>query len=381
MVPRTIEAVSADEHPVLERGTFVLSRPHGTVTATGCLDSYSDPSAAIHALETHAVPAIVGALPFRHEHSSALAAPEAFERTSARWTAPTTLSTLGQFEVESAPDSEHLDRITTAVGVLASTGSPLEKVVLARRLMLSSDVEVDPLAVLAALVASTPAGNGFCVDLTSAGDSFAGKSFVGSTPEVLIRKRGSSVTAHPLAGSAPRHTNVEEDWASGRALAESAKDRKEHAFVVDALRETLSPFCDSLEIPDRPTLTHTPQLWHLGTPLVGRLRNPNVTSLELALALHPTPAVCGTPTELAYETIGELEGDRGFYGGAVGWCDAAGDGEWMVAIRCAEIAADLRHLTAYAGGGIVAESDPEAELAETVTKFGTILRALGVTTA
>jgi isochorismate synthase len=119
-------------------------------------------------------------------------------------------------------------------------------------------------------------------------------------------------------------------------------------------------------------------VWHLNTPITGRLRESSTTALDLAIALHPTPAVGGVPALAAAELINELEGDRGFYAGAVGWCDAAGDGRWVVAIRCAQLSADRHTAEARSGGGIVAESDPDDEVAETTTKFKTIMSALGV---
>ena len=190
---------------------------------------------------------------------------------------------------------------------------------------------------------------------------------------------GDRVTAHPLAGSAPRHPDPEIDRAASETLHGSVKNLREHAHVVDSLRSSLSPLCSELDIPERPSLMSTPQLWHLGTPISGRLRDPSTTSLDLALAVHPTPAICGTPTAAARDLIRELEGDRGFYAGALGWCDENGDGEWMVTIRGAVLDSDGTALTAHAGGGIVAESDPDDELAETTTKFGTVLGAWGVT--
>jgi isochorismate synthase len=119
-------------------------------------------------------------------------------------------------------------------------------------------------------------------------------------------------------------------------------------------------------------------VWHLYTPITGHLRERSTTALDLAVALHPTPAVGGVPTAAAAELINELEGDRGFYAGAVGWCDQRGDGRWVVSIRCAQLSADRRTAEARSGGGIVAESDPDDEVAETTTKFNTILSALGV---
>ncbi len=119
-------------------------------------------------------------------------------------------------------------------------------------------------------------------------------------------------------------------------------------------------------------------MWHLYTPISGKLRERSTTALDLAIALHPTPAVGGSPTREAVELIAELEGDRGFYAGAVGWCDQRGDGRWVVSIRCAQLSADRRTADAHSGGGIVAESDPDDEVEETTTKFRTILSALGV---
>ena len=167
--------------------------------------------------------------------------------------------------------------------------------------------------------------------------------------------------------------------ASGAALAESAKNRHEHQLVVDALATALEPLCTDLQIAEQPQLSKTAAVWHLYTPISGRLRERSTTALDLAVALHPTPAVGGSPTEPATTLIRELEGDRGFYAGAVGWCDQRGDGRWVVSIRCAQLSADRRSALAHSGGGIVAESDPDDEVAETTTKFRTILSALGVT--
>ena len=119
-------------------------------------------------------------------------------------------------------------------------------------------------------------------------------------------------------------------------------------------------------------------MWHLGTPVAGTLRYKNLTALELALAVHPTPAICGTPTEAARALIETAETDRGFYAGTIGWCDNSGDGEYMVAIRCAEVAGDGLSARAWAGGGVVGASNAQAELEETTAKLQTILRALSV---
>ncbi len=146
---------------------------------------------------------------------------------------------------------------------------------------------------------------------------------------------------------------------------------------MDAVREALAPYCRTLDVPARPTLVRTATMWHLSTTVTGEPADPAVSALELACALHPTPAVCGTPTATAREVIGELEPfDRGAYTGMVGWGDAGGDGEWVVTIRCAE--AEERTLRLFAGAGVVEQSSPEAETAETGAKFQTFLQAVGV---
>ncbi len=219
---------------------------------------------------------------------------------------------------------------------------------------------------------------GYLVDLTAAGDDYAGAALVGASPELLVARSGDRVMCQPFAGSAARAVDPELDAGNGVALAASAKDRHEHQLVIDTMRANLEPLCDELTIASEPQLSRTAAVWHLCTPISGRLRDASTTAIDLALALHPTPAVGGVPTKAASDLIAELEGDRGFYAGAVGWCDAEGDGYWVVSIRCAQLSADRRTALAHAGGGIVAESDPDDEVAETTTKFATILTALGV---
>jgi isochorismate synthase len=203
-------------------------------------------------------------------------------------------------------------------------------------------------------------------------------ALVGASPELLVARDGDRVTCRPFAGSAPRAADPGLDTDAGAALAASAKDRHEHQLVIDTMADALRPLCSELTIAPTPELSRTTALWHLSTPITGRLRDTSTTAMDLTLALHPTPAVGGVPAGAAADLITELEGDRGFYAGAVGWCDARGDGRWVVSIRCAQLSADRRTALAHAGGGIVAESDPDDEVAETTTKFVTILTALGV---
>lgn len=213
-------------------------------------------------------------------------------------------------------------------------------------------------------------GYGFATPLPGGG------TLIGASPELLVARRGRSVIANPLAGSAARSADPAEDRRRAERLAGSAKDRYEHRLVVEAVADGLGPYCAELTVPAEPELTSTGTMWHLSTRVTGTLRDPDTPVSALAIALHPTPAVCGTPTDEARRVIGELEPfDRGFYSGMVGWSDATGDGEWAVAIRCAEVRG--RTLRLYAGAGIVPGSDPERELAETTAKFRTMLIALG----
>ncbi|MES9516146.1 isochorismate synthase MenF [Rhodococcus erythropolis] len=353
---------------------FLLSRRQTSIRTSGVVEEFDSAFDAAEALKTGRIDSVVGALPFSPETPSALTAPLSFTRVHGdlyHSNIPT-LPTSRVAEFEPSPQI-HTDRVRGAVTRLRA--GELDKVVLARSLTIEAESTISPSALAEKLIALDHAHNGFCVDLSPAGGKYRGRSLVGSTPEVLIERRGDVVTCHPLAGSIARHPNSEQDEANAEQLRASTKDLAEHAFVVDSISAILGPLCTSFTAPGAPELLRTPQLWHLGTKIEGVLIDPSVTSLELAMALHPTPAVCGTPTVAAREHITATEADRGFYAGAVGWCDRTGDGEWMVAIRCAEIAADGLSARAYAGGGIVATSDPEIELRETSTKFRTLLSA------
>jgi isochorismate synthase len=249
-------------------------------------------------------------------------------------------------------------------------GAGLRKVVLARTLELALAAPLDVGSVLAGLARADPRATVFAVELSD-------RVLFGATPELLVSRRGMRVTANPLAGSIPAAEDPAEDRARAGALVASEKDRREHALVVDAVAATLRPFCGGLVVPRRPSLLRTATMWHLSSRIVGVLADPSVSALMLATALHPTPAVCGSPARAARDVIREIEPfDRGFFTGMVGWSDARGDGEWFVAIRCAE--ASARSLRLFAGAGIVAGSRAEDELAETAAKCRTVLRAAGI---
>jgi isochorismate synthase len=247
----------------------------------------------------------------------------------------------------------------------------LSKVVLARTVELDAGRALEPTTLLRHLRAVDPECFTFATPTGGGGSTF----LIGATPELLVSRRGREVASTPLAGSAPRYGDPAEDRAAAEGLLASEKDRQEHAFVVDAIAETLGPRCEDLTYPAEPELIGTANVWHLGTPFRGRLRDPAPTAIELAGALHPTPAVGGSPREPALALIDGLEPfDRACYAGPVGWMDADGDGEWAIALRCAEVT--LRRARLFAGAGIVAGSDPAAELDETERKFRAFLDSL-----
>jgi isochorismate synthase len=268
--------------------------------------------------------------------------------------------------VEVPPAGAYGDAVVAAVARIR--GGDLRKVVLARTIEVDAGRALDARRLAHRLRAVDPVAYTFAVP-TSRG------VLAGASPELLVSRSGRVVRSNPLAGSAARSGDADEDRANAAALAASSKNREEHAIVVDAVAETLRPFCEELAWDPEPVVLETPNVWHLSTRFRGVLRDPAPSVLTLVDALHPTPAVAGTPTERALATIAEHEPfDRGGYAGPVGWVDAAGDGVWAIALRCAELRGD--HATLYAGAGIVADSDPDDEIDETERKFRAFLDAL-----
>ncbi|MFJ8822356.1 isochorismate synthase [Streptomyces sp. NPDC102467] len=326
----------------------------------------------------HADAVVMGALPFDPAAAPALAVPE-----GVRWAPPLREDPLialpvppardaADWQVREVPAAEEYGA-AVAAAVARMRAGEFDKVVLARTLELTGPSAPDLPAMLRRLARRDPAGYTFAVP------SGPGRTLIGASPELLVARDGSRLTANPLAGSAPRSADLAEDVRRAAALLESPKDLHEHAVVVAAVRAALAPFCTRLDVPERPTLVRTAAMWHLSTTVTGELARPDTTTaLDLASALHPTPAVCGSPTDLARQVIAESEPfDRGAYTGMVGWQNADGDGEWVVTIRCAEAEGGLLRL--FAGAGVVAASSPEAETAETGAKFATFLNAVGAT--
>jgi len=253
-----------------------------------------------------------------------------------------------------------------AEAVVAIRAGELRKVVLARDLFASATEPIDARAVLRRLAHRYPD----CF-------TFACDGLIGATPELLVRRAGRQVSALVLGGTAPRGGDPAQDEALGSELLASAKNAEEHAYAVASIRDALRPLCDVLDVEARPALLKLPNLQHLGTHVRGTLTDSGApkSALALAAAVHPPAAVCGTPPGAALELIRELEQmDRERYAGPVGWVDAEGNGEWGIALRCAQLSGRTARL--FAGCGIVAGSDPAAELAETMVKFQPMRGAL-----
>jgi menaquinone-specific isochorismate synthase len=242
----------------------------------------------------------------------------------------------------------------------------LRKVVLARDLFAEADRPLDQRVLLRRLADRYPD----CFTFACAG-------LIGATPELLIRRDGGEVSSLVLAGTMPRGATPEKDARIAAALLGSAKDNEEHDYAVVSLREVLEPLCEHLDVAARPELIQLANLQHLGTRVRGTL-SADWSALALAAALHPTAAVGGTPTDVAVELIRELENmDRERYAGPVGWVDADGNGEWCIALRCAQLdTSDGTTARLFAGCGIVAGSDPATELAEAQVKFRPMQTAL-----
>jgi menaquinone-specific isochorismate synthase len=240
----------------------------------------------------------------------------------------------------------------------------LSKVVLAREVLVEQDEPFDRAAVLRRLAGTYAGCFLFLVD-----------GFLGASPELLVRRDGDQVRAQPMAGTAPRGADPDQDAALAEALLASPTYRREHQITIDMVYDTLLPWCSYLDYEPEPSIVAVANVQHLASYVEGRLSEPAPSVLELVAALHPTPAVSGWPRDLAVAWIDEHEElERGRYAGAVGWVDAAGNGTWAVSIRCAEVRGGQARVVA--GNGIVAGSDPATELAETEAKLAAMLSAL-----
>ena len=242
----------------------------------------------------------------------------------------------------------------------------IRKAVIARDISVESNSPIDVHGVLVRLKASFGSSYRFSIG-----------NMVGASPELLVEIDGRIVRSRPLAGTTPRTGDPETDSRLAEQLKASEKNQIEHRVVIDMVHDTLLPHCSYLDWEAEPSIVTVANVQHLGTYLEGALTEPSPHILDLVRALCPTPALGGSPTREAIELINKYEGlERGFYGGAVGWLNADGDGTFAVTIRCAEFSDDRQSARLFAGGGIVADSEPLAELAETQAKFQAMLSAI-----
>lgn len=373
------------------QATFLFSSPHRAIRAFGIGERIALPACGgedrASPLQTtirrvlaearragQPAPVVVGAIPFDTRQPSCLFVPRRHQMLGRDEVAAGTGEGLREdHRVLGTLSLPEKDGFTQAVSgaLTAFAEGTLRKAVLSRILEIELTRPVDVTAVMATLIGQNPHGYHFHVPLPDGG------TLLGASPELLIRKQGDVIVSNPLAGSAKRSDDPGRDILASRQLLQSSKDNHEHALVIDGVRRLLEPWCRTLKIPTEPMLMHTPTMWHLSTLIEGEAREKEVSVLQLACLLHPTAAVCGAPTAAARALIQSLEPfDRGLFAGIVGWCDADGDGEWAIAIRCGTV--NDRWVRLFAGAGIVPASDPASEWAETEAKLGTMLRAFGI---
>jgi isochorismate synthase len=275
------------------------------------------------------------------------------------------VATASSYRIEpGVPVAHYLEAVSAAREAVRS--GAITKAVIARPIVVTSSDPIDVHAVLRRLKASFGSSHRFSIE-----------GFVGASPELLVSVCDGVVRSHPLAGTAPRTGDVELDRRIAEELVASTKNQVEHRVVVEMVHDTLLPWVSYLDWQPEPSIVTVANVQHLGSEVEGRLSAPAPDVIELARALSPTPALGGYPRDEALALIAATEGfERGRYGGAVGWVDARGEGVWAVAIRCAELSDDRLTARLVAGGGIVADSEPLAELAETQAKFQAMLSAL-----
>jgi menaquinone-specific isochorismate synthase len=324
-------------------------------------------------------PVAIGALPFLPGAPVDLVIPSAVVRKCQDGTAWVTViddaehpvgraparPVAASYEIRPAVNVDHYLRAVESARDRVRAGE-IVKAVIARPITVTSDRPIDVHAVLGRLRGSFGSSYRFSVD-----------GFIGASPELLVAVEGDVIRSHPLAGTAPITGDPDNDERLAEELIASTKNQVEHRSVIEMVHDTLLPWCSYLDWEPEPSIVKVANVQHLGSRVEGRLSSPAPNVLELVRALSPTPAVGGHPRSRALDLIASVEGfERGPYGGAVGWVDADGNGTWAVAIRCAELSDDRCTARLVAGGGIVADSDPLAELAETQAKFQAMLSAI-----
>jgi len=263
-------------------------------------------------------------------------------------------------------ESQWKDQVGFAVDSIKQ--NKLEKVVLARDQVAASTVAINTRGLLQRLEIEYPSTWLFLVD-----------GLIGATPELLVRLSKSLVTSRVLAGTIRKTGNEDRDLALAASLAKSSKDLEEHEYAVRSVADALAPFCSSTNVPESPFVLHLSNVMHLATDVTGVLNDSakQADIFTLIQQLHPSAAVCGTPTNAAKKFIIDFEKmNRERYAGPVGWIDANGDGEIAIALRCGQLSRDNKSIRIFAGCGVVAGSDPANELAESQAKLMPMRTAL-----
>lgn len=368
------------------RGVAMRVPADEATTVLADIEHHDETTGAAPGAGPSVLPRAIGAVPYRPGAGAELIVPELLVVKAADgrcWT--TTISTDGA----DPPDVETLldvapPPITTSAFTIepvtpvdvylaavdaardAVRAGDLVKAVIAREIVVRAAEPISRHGVLHRLKAAFGSSFRFAID-----------GFVGASPELLVEVEGATVRSMPLAGTAARATDPAIDDEIRARLIASTKDQVEHRVVIEVIHDTLLPWCSYLDWEPEPWALTVANVHHLATRMEGVLSTPRPSVVELMRALTPTPALGGHPRSAALELIDDVEQvDRDLYGGAVGWVDAAGQGTWAVSIRCAQLDAERRVARLHAGGGIVADSEPHAELAETQAKFQAMLGAL-----
>ena len=316
---------------------------------------------------------LVGSLPFDHRDLPEMSVAEAKNSYVSDGLAHLAES-KGHSNVQATlvpPQVDYVNGVAKLVELMKKTD--LEKAVLARAIDLNSTHKFSVVELFYRLFHNNPEGYTFAL----AQDPKKSGWFMGASPELLVAKQNQYVFSNPVAGTLARSAAPHDDQAQAQRLLTSTKDQHEHAVVIEAIADQLSPLCQSLTIPKTPSLIKTQTVWHLATQIKGTLKDPEMHVFDLISILHPTPAVCGQPAPLARQLISELEPfQRNLFAGTMGWSDVQGNGAWAVNVRCGRIFEHSARL--YAGAGIVEASQPTSELNETIAKFNTMLNGLGL---
>lgn len=376
----TYSAIAAADQVFCSTHQHILSQGVHTILHQPVFDLQHSPAAFLQQVQQafssaraagQSNPLCIGVLPFDLHEPAYLVIPEHVQRyhqTPLALTEPGRSARLPLQAIESNFQQAQFERAVRQAQANFSF-SDLRKVVLGRILRVQAQQDFNRDQIFQHLLWQNPQAYHYRIALPEQ------KVLLGASPELLLRKQQNNVLSHPLAGSRKRLSIAHDDQLQAQELRASLKDHFEHSLVTRAIEQVLQPLCAKLQVPKLPDLFATSTMWHLATAIEGELQQTAMTALELALRLHPTPALGGYPSVPANKLIQLIEPEsRAYFGGLVGWCDANGDGEWAVVIRGGEIQGC--HARLFAGAGIVDESVPEAEWLETKAKLQTMLNAL-----